>query len=439
MNSSTKILYRLLILFPVMLLAVGCSNIMNGNRLSDEELLEKTQRYTLKYFTDFAHPVAGMAVERSDERSYSNDVVTTGGTGFGIMAVIAGVEREFVTRDEAVEQLTRIVNFLDTCERYHGAWSHWYYGSTGKTRPFSPEDDGGDIVETAFLIQGLLTAREYFTADNSAEEYLRTTITRLWHEVDWEWYTRGENVLYWHWSPNHDWTMDHPVKGYDECLITYVLAASSPTNPISADVYHQGWKDSDNYYNGETYYGIELPLGFPYGGPLFFSHYSFLGLDPRGLHDEYTNYWKQNRNHTLINYRHCIENPNDFEGYSEECWGLTASDNHKGYSAHSPANDMGVIAPTAALSSFPYTPEASMKALRFFYEEKGDKLWGEYGFYDAFSIHHDWYADNYIAIDQGPIVVMIENYRSGLLWELFMQNPEVHQGLRNLGFFYNHD
>ncbi len=440
MEKNINNTFSLLVTLPLLLLiATSCGSFTTENRLSDEELLEKTQRYTLKYFTEFAHPVAGMAVERSNEDHYSNDVVTTGGTGFGVMAIIAGIERDFITRDEALAQLTRIVNFLDTSERYHGAWSHWYYGSTGKTRPFSEKDDGGDIVETAFLLQGLLTAREYFTADNPEEEYLRNTITRLWHEVDWTWYTRGEDVLYWHWSPTHQWAMNHPVLGYDECLIVYVLAASSPTHPISPEVYHNGWKSGDNYYNGETYYGIKLPLGFPYGGPLFFSHYSFLGLDPRGLNDDYTSYWKQNRNHSLINHRHCIENPNGFKGYSAECWGLTASDNHQGYSAHSPANDKGVITPTAALSSFPYTPEESMKALRFFYEEKGDKLWGEYGFYDAFSIHHDWYADNYIAIDQGPIVVMIENYRSGLLWKLFMQNPEVHQGLRSLGFYYDHD
>ncbi len=419
-----------------LILCTGCIGVLKEYTITDEALLDKVQEYTLKYFTDFAHPKSGMAVERSDERHYSNDVVTTGGTGFGIMAIITGVERGFVSRNQAIGQLTRIVNFLDTCDRYHGAWSHWYYGSTGKTRPFSPKDNGGDIVETAFLLQGLLTAREYFTADSPEEAYLRNTITRLWHEVNWQWYTKNENQLYWHWSPDFGWEMDHPIKGYDECLMAYVLAASSPTYPIDATVYEKGWKDSQNFLNGNTYYGIELPLGFPYGGPLFFSHYSFLGLDPRGLHDQYTSYWTQNVHHSLINHGHCVENPNEYRGYTEYCWGLTASDNHMGYSAHSPANDLGVIAPTAALSSFPYIPEKSMKALRYFYEELGGRLWGEYGFFDAFSIHHDWWADNYLAIDQGPIVVMIENHRSGLLWDLFMRNREIHKGLEVLGFYY---
>ena len=429
---------RRVVVAMILIFLSGCFSPDRGRGLSDDDLLDKVQRQTLLYFTEFAHPVSGLAVERSDERNYSNDVVTTGGTGFGIMAIIAGIERGFLSREAAIEQVTRIVNFLDTCERYHGAWSHWYYGSSGKTKPFSPKDNGGDIVETAFLMQGLLTAREYFGNNAPEEHFLRETITRLWHEVNWQWYTNGQDQLFWHWSPDYHWEMNHPVKGYDECLIAYVLAACSPTYPISVNVYQHGWKNSPNFLNGNNYYDILQPLGFPYGGPLFFSHYSFLGLDPRGLHDDYTCYWTQNLHHTLINHAHCVENPNNYPGYSASCWGLTASDNHMGYSAHSPTNDLGVITPTAALSSFPYTPDKSMLALRFFYEELGDRIWGEYGFYDAFSIYHDWFADNYLAIDQGPIVVMIENYRSGLLWDLFMRNPEVHQGLKYLGFFYNH-
>lgn len=431
-NSTIKAL------MVTMLFVAGCTNANKQTSLSDIELLDLVQNQTLKYFTEFAHPVNGMAVERSDQGNYSNDIVTTGGTGFGIMAIIAGTERGFITREQAVEQLTKIVSFLDTCDRYHGAWSHWYYGSTGKTRPFSQKDNGGDIVETAFLLQGLLTAREYFVKDNDSETYLRRTITRLWHEVNWQWYTNNQDQLFWHWSPDYQWEMNHPVKGFDECLMAYVLAAASPTFPISPEVYFNGWVNSDNFLNGNEYYGVELPLGFPYGGPLFFSHYSFMGIDPRGLKDKYACYWTQNVNHTMINYRHTLVNPNGYEGYSDSVWGLTASDNHIGYSAHSPTNDLGVISPTAALSAFPYTPEKSMMALRYFYEVLGSELWGEYGFYDAFSIHHQWYADNYLAIDQGPIVVMIENFRSGLIWDLFMKNPEIHKGLRSLGFYYNH-
>jgi hypothetical protein len=138
----------------------------------------------------------------------------------------------------------------------------------------------------------------------------------------------------------------------------------------------------------------------------------------------------------LINHAYCVANPKKFVGYSDSCWGLTSSDNQNGYDAHSPANDLGVITPTAALSSFPYTPEQSMKALKFFYYTVGDRLWGPYGFYDAFNLTEGWTANSYLAIDQGPIVVMIENYRTGLLWELFMSAPEVQQAINELDFTY---
>ena len=228
--------------------------------------------------------------------------------------------------------------------------------------------------------------------------------------------------------------MNFEIRGWNECLITYVLAASSPRYAICPEVYHRCWAVSDHFTNGRSYYGITLPLGFDYGGPLFFAHYSFMGLDPRGLKDRYADYWEQNRNHTLINREHCVRNPNHFKGYGPDCWGLTASDNFEGYNAHSPDNDLGVISPTAALSSFPYTPEYSMQALKYFYNKKGGMIWGAYGFTDAFSETKNWYATSYLANDEGPIVAMIENYRTGLLWKLFMSCPEIQGGLKKLGF-----
>ncbi len=410
--------------------------------LSNEELLDLVQRQTFKYFWDFAHPVSGMALERSNIDAYGvegYEIVTSGGSGFGVMAMIVGVERNFISRTEAVARLLTITDFLLTGDRFHGAFPHWYFGSTGKVRPFFTEDNGGDIVETSFMIQGLLTARQYFNQDISEEALLRDKINQLWNEVEWEWYTNGQEVLTWHWSPDYAWTINHQIRGYNEALITYVLASSSPTYPIDTPVYHNGWSAGDQFYNGQQYYGQwQLPLGPDYGGPLFFAHYSFLGLDPRGLQDSYTNYWEQNVNHTLINRAYCMENPKQFLGYGEDNWGLTASDNHLGYSAHSPTNDLGVITPTAAISSMPYTPEYSLQAMRNFYENYEGRLWGPYGFYDAFNITEDWFATNYLAIDQGPIIVMIENHRTGLLWDLFMSCPEVKTGLIKLGFTSPH-
>jgi hypothetical protein len=404
--------------------------------LSDSALLDVVQKQTIKYFWNFAHPVSGMARERSNRSfDYGDEVVTTGGTGFGIMALIVGVERKWLPRDTVARHLLKMINFLLKADSYHGAFPHWLDGATGKTIKFSRKDDGADLVETSFLFQGLLCAKEYFNANNKTEAEIRNRIGWLWNDIEWNWFTKnGEDVLYWHWSPNNGWAMDFPLRGYNEALITYVLAASATRYPVSEKVYHKGWAMSNFFFNGKKFYGYTLPLGFDYGGPLFFSHYSFLGLSPKGLKDQYADYWEQNRNHTLINRAYCIDNPKKFKGYGENSWGLSASDDYKGYDAHSPTNDDGVISPTAALSSFPYTPEYSMKALRHFYEDKGDKLWGKYGFKDGFSETENWYADSYLAIDQGPIVVMIENYRSGLFWNLFMSIPEVQNGLKKLGF-----
>lgn len=401
--------------------------------ITDEELLTLIQRQTFKYFWDFGHPVSGLARERNT----SGDIVTMGGTGFGLMAMIVAVERGFINREEALDRWENMMSFLKDADRFHGVWPHWMSGVTGDTRPFSEFDDGGDLVETAFLIQGMLTVRQYLNEDDERESALIELINELWESVEWNWYTKGgENVLYWHWSENYDWRMNLPIRGHNETQIIYILAAASPTHTINKEVYDQGYARSGNMVNGNNYYGYELPLGGALGGPLFFSHYSYLGLDPRNLEDQYANYWNQNVNHSLINQAYCIDNPMNYVGYSEQCWGLTASDNDQGYSAHSPTNDRGVITPTAAISSIPYTPEESMKAIRFFYYTLGDKLWGDFGFYDAFNPTANWYASSFLAIDQGPIICMIENYRTGLLWDLFMSAPEVKMGLEKLGFTY---
>lgn len=400
-------------------------------RLTETVLLDSVQKATFRYFWDFAHPTSGLARERNT----SGDLVTIGGSGFGVMAIIVGIERGFISRQEGINRLEKIVKFLQSADRFHGVWPHWMSGSTGDVIPFSTKDNGGDLVETAFMIQGLLTVREYLDPANTQENDIINIITQLWEEVEWDWYTQGgQNVLYWHWSPNYGWEMNHQIRGWNEGLIVYVLAASSPTHAIDPAAYHDGWARNGGMQNGKEFIEITLPLGEDMGGPLFFAHYSFLGLDPRNLKDQYADYWSQNVSHTLINNAYCIVNPKNYAGYSERSWGLTASDNPWGYSAHSPTNDLGVITPTAALASIPYTQEESIKALEFFYYILGDKLWGPFGFYDSFYLSEAWFANSYLAIDQGPIIVMIENYRTALLWQLFMANPEIAAGLDKLGF-----
>lgn len=405
--------------------------------LSDEALMDIVQRQTLRYFWDFAHPESGLALERSNGNP---DVVTIGGSGFGVMAIVVGIDRGFIPRKEGSERILKMVNFLSQkAERYHGMWPHWINGQTGKTIPFSSKDDGADLVESAFMFEGLLAAMQYFDKNNSTEKQIRKVIDDLWKEAEWDWYTQGgQDVLYWHWSPNNGWGMNHKITGFNECHVAYVLAAASPTHAVNESVYHNGWTDSPVFKNGKEYYGITLPLGPDYGGPLFFAHYSYLGLDPRGLWDRYAKYDEQMATHTLINRDYCVDNPKGYKGYGVQCWGLTASDGDKGYSAHSPTNDRGVITPTAAISSMPYAPEYSMQAMRYFYEELGDRLWGEYGFKDAFNLTEDWFAPSYLAIDQGPIIVMIENHRTRLIWNLFMSHPDVRQGLKKLDIMSGH-
>lgn len=412
--------------------------------LTDTEMLDLVQEETFKYFWDYANTESGAARERYhvDNPSLNANVVTTGGSGFGLMAILVGIERGYVTRTEAVTRLNTILDFFENADRFHGAWSHWIDGGTGNVLPFSAEDNGGDLVETAFLAQGLICIKEYFKNGTTEEQALATQADNLWKGIEWDWYTQSQNTLYWHWSPSNDFSINLELKGYNETLIAYVLGAASPDYTIPTDAYHQGWASNGNIVSGASQYGIPLILDHAGTGtgPLFWAHYSHLGLNPTNLTDQYANYWDLNVNHTNINYEHCVDNPNNYAGYGADCWGLTASysrnnDGSVGYNAHDPENDTGIISPTAAISSMPYTPQKSLAAMHYFYQQ-GEDLLGPAGFYDAFSPHYDWYTPRYLAIDQGPQIIMIENYRTGLLWNLFMQNEDVQNGLNSLGFNY---
>ncbi|RUA11782.1 MAG: beta-glucosidase [Flavobacteriia bacterium] len=413
--------------------------------ITDNELMDLVQKETFKYFWDFAEQNSGGAKERyhPDDPNRDSQVVTAGGTGFGLMAILVGIERGFISRTEGVERLTTLLDFLENADRFHGAWSHWINGSTGAVIPFSSLDDGGDLVETAFLAQGLICIKEYLKNGSEEEIALAQKADELWKGVEWDWYTQGQNVLYWHWSPNHDFAINLQLKGYNEVLITYILAAASPDHSIEKEVYTNGWASNGGIKSSNTQYGYPLLVKHngneQFGGPLFWAHYSYLGLNPKTLSDEYVDYWNVNVNHSKINYEYCVANPKGFEDYGEDCWGLTASysrnnDGSMGYNAHGPSNDIGVISPTAAISSIPYTPQESLKAMHYFYKNK-DKLLGPAGFYDAFSPEYNfWVAEAYLAIDQGPQIIMIENHRTGLLWNLFMANEDVQAGLTKLGF-----
>jgi hypothetical protein len=401
--------------------------------LNDAALRDRVAQATATYFTDWSHPSSGMARERcAGAFGYDvEDTVTTGGTGFGLLAQVVSVERGWRRRRDTLDRLERLLGFLEGADRFDGVFAHFYSGSTGRVLAFMPGDDGGDLVETAFLMTGLLTAAEYFA---DAPE-LGRRIEALFAAVNWAAHVRGDGAVMWHRHPGRDWPDNAlPIRGWNEAMPVFVLGAGAPEHPLPTGCYHRSWATAPSFRNGREYCGIALPLGPEWGGPLFLSQYPFLGLDPRGLRDAYADYGTQARAHALVNRAHCVANPWGWAGYGPDCWGLTASDDPAGYAAHSPTNDTGVITPTAALSSFPFVPEEAMRALRHFHDGLGARIWGEAGFVDAFSLQHDWVAQSRLAIDQGPIVAALENHRSGLIWRLFMARPEVRRGLVTLGF-----
>jgi len=419
--------------------------------MSDEELMTMVQEASFNYYWDGAETASGLSKENTNGRQ---NMIATGASGFGIMALIAGTERGFITRKESVERFTKIVNFLEKSDKYHGAVAHFIDGKTGKTEPFfGKKDNGADLVETSFLVQGLLAAHQYFNKDNAEEKNIRTKIDKFWKGIEWSWFkqTPDSKYLYWHWSPDQAWTINHKLIGWNETMVTYLLAIASPTHSVPASMYYSGWasqekvaqdyrKDWGNsdegefYKNGNTYYGIKLDVGVNKGGPLFFAHYSFMGYDPHKITDRYTNYFKNNHNIAKINYLYCVENPKKQKGYGKDGWGLTASDGPNGYNPDEPVEreDTGKLTPTGAVASFPYTPAESMAVLKNFYLNYGDFLWGEYGFRDSFDLNNNWCSPIFMGLNQAPMTVMIENHRTGLIWNLFMSHPDIKSGIEKL-------
>ena len=443
-------------LLPLILLVAACHSNSQGtqqttvdNNISDSALFDTIEHRTFEFFWTGAEPNSGMAPERihmdNDYPEHDQSTIAVGGSGFGVMALLAGINRNYITRQQGYERLNKIVTFLEKADRFHGAYPHWLLDESGKVRPFGDDDNGGDLVETCYLFQGLLCVRQYFKDGNDDEKKLAARIDALWKAVEFDWYRQNnQNVLYWHWSPNYAWKKNFAVHGFNECMILYILGASSPTHSVPAIVYDNGWAQNGkinalSHYKNDTLH-LFMQGNPPHGGPLFWAHYSYLGLNPHGLKDKYADYWKELSTMAKINYEWCADNPKGFEGYSKDNWGLTASYSVKGYAAHAPdmENDLGVISPTAALSSFPYTPNESMAAMKHWYNDSAmrNKILGTYGFYDAFSETDNWYPNHYLAIDQGPAIVMMENYKSGLLWNLFMSCDEVKDGLGKLGFSY---
>jgi hypothetical protein len=409
--------------------------------MTDEQLLTSVQQATFRFFWDYAYPTSGLIRDNYDPNSITN-TCAVGGTGMGLMAICVGAERGFVSRADGAERVLKTLNFLnEVTPRYHGAWAHFADGNTGETiASISSYDNGADLVETAYVAEGLLTVRKYFNSNDPVETQIRSLATSMWEGIDWYWYLRrsqsgyeNNETLYWHWSPNYGWAMDRTIVGYNECQIVYLLAIASPTHPIPASCYYNGWTGS-GYKNGDSYYGYKQWVS-SLESPMFFTHYTHLGFDPRDKYDNFCNYYDNSRNLALIDRAYCIANPKGFSDYNDLVWGMTASYNPWGYGAQAPGGpDNGTISPTAALSSTPYTPTESIATLKYFYHHYGSNVWGPFGFVDAFNPTVPWFSHCYIAIDQGPIMIMIENYRTGLCWNLFMANHEIATMLESIGW-----
>jgi len=408
--------------------------------MTDDQLLTMVQEASFRYYWEGAGPRSGMTRESAPG---NDDVLALGASGFGVMAIIVGADRGFITHQQAIERLMKITGFLATADRFHGVWPHFLSDSTGHRMPvFDMYDDGADLVETSFLMEGLLSARQYFRTDGPSGQELYNRITKLWEGVEWDWFraTPRRDALYWHWSPEYSFYIANRLTGWNEVMITYLEAIASPSHPIPPNLYYTGYtaEGTDHVYGEHhTYFGIQLDMNYVPGspGPLFFTHYSYMGFDPRGLHDRYTDYFVNNRNEALVSQAYSIANPLHMKGYGADCWGLTAVDGPDGYNEYKPfVTDDGTIAPTGAISSYAYTPEQSMLALKHFYRDLGAQLWGIYGFRDAFNLQENWYSGITMGLNQAPQVVMIENQRTGLIWKNFMANQEIRPALEKIGF-----
>lgn len=399
----------------------------------------EVQEASFRYFYDYAYPGSNLPREGiKAEDSWDPEAISAVSVGMYFFNIAAGIERGFISRQAGVEHVTVALDFLaGPTQRFFGAFPHWIDGKTGAVRPFSQTDNGADMVETAIIAEGLIFAREYFDNNTSEEAHIRETADALWKAIEWDKFIKTpDNVMIWHWSPDYGFS-DLPIVGFHEAEICYILGVASPDYPISTDTYWDGWVGMNpEYYNHREVPGIdgplELTLGWDYGKPMFAMHYSYMGLDPRKVPLKDGNKFDEFVRQTEANRQYALLNADTWKGY-DTYWGLTASLSPGGYRAHTPVtDDNGTISPTAALSSIAYLPEPVIDMMQDMYLNKGDKLWGPFGFYDAFNPKQDWVANGYIGIDVGPVAPMIENYKTGKLWEVFMRAPEVTKAIEKI-------
>ena len=401
--------------------------------LDTNQLLTEVQEAGFRYFYDYAQPVSGLS--RIGTRA-NPDVCSSGDTGFGMFNLVVGIDRGFITRPQGISRALKILTFLTgKADRFHGAFSHLIDGSAGKALPFGHDDDGADIVETAFLMQGVLLWREYFSGTGPDEVEIRKLSDGLWRAVEWDWFAtreNGQSFMRWHWSPDHGWLENDKITGFNECQIVYLLALASPTHAVQPQVYWQGWQTA-LYATHRMQFGIPLELGpHDFGPPLFWIQFSYLGLDPHSVRFDGKTYFEHFNDICRIEMLYGQSRSNHFEGYGS-FWGWTAGYGPDNYKEYLPGGiDDGTINPSAAISSMPYVPDASRALLFELYANHGSQCWGPFGFYDSFNLSRNWFARDYLGNDVGPLAPMIENYRTGLCWKIFMNAPEIRNALKML-------
>lgn len=401
---------------------------------SDDEFLDYVQQTSFDYFWYLANPTNGMVADRSTPTS----PCSIAAVGFGLTCIGIGIDHGWISRTQGVARvLTTLNTFLNGPQGTNASgtigYKGWFYHFLDMNTALRSPASELSSIDTALLLAGILHAKQYFDGTNTDEISIRTKADAIFNRVDWNWMAQGTNVISMGWFPSGSFIANNWI-GYNEGMILYILGLGAATNPLPASA----WSRWTSGYAWATNYGQAF-VTFP---PLFGHQYSHCWIDFRHNADAYMNsknstYFQNSRRATLAQRSYCIANPLNRVGYSSNVWGLTACDGPSGYGTHGapPAeNDDGTIAPTAAGGSMAFAPEYALPALRHFYTQFRFRIWTAYGFRDAFNLGAQWYASDTLGIDQGPIVVMIENYRTQRVWRRFMQNEEVQRGLQRAGF-----
>lgn len=444
-----------LIMFLILLTtSVGCDD--SKSETSEKEKISAFKKDLKQRTFNYFWQIVDTANFQTDDRYPTRHFTSIAATGFALASYIIGVENTYISREAAAERVHKALNWLWNSKQgpdnqgttgYKGLYYHFLNYVDG-TRY---KDVELSTIDSGLLFAGILACQSYFDKDQAIENEIRSLADSLFLRAEWDWAMNNQDVMSMGWKPESGF-IEASWKGYNEAMILLIMAMGSPTHPIPDD----SWENWTKTYEWESFYGYEH-LNF---GPLFGHQYSHMFIDFRGIQDAYMqekqiDYFENSRRATLANRAYCMDNPSDFKGYGENFWGLTACDgpantklmlqnrerifktyNARG-AAHGYIEDDGTITPTAAGGSIPFTPDESIATLFAMKEKFGERLYQEYGFKDAYNLtfaEEGWFNPDYIGIDQGPILIMLENHETELIWNLMKKNQYIINGLQKAGF-----